>query len=140
MKSGQTGHVEIVQLEYNPHVIKTEKIIDIFFYLQDSGDMNGRKGSTVSNQCKTTIFYHDIDQKNVSENAIDHLHATGKSAVIHLKPVGKIYPAESEHTDYCDKHPDDEFCRTVVKPKIERMSTEYKELLKPQKNSSPETG
>lgn len=136
MKAGQNGPpVEIVQLEYNPHVIETKQIIEIFFYLQDFGEKNGRKGGVITGECKSTIFYHDIDQKTVSENAIDQLLASGRSGVVQLKPIEKFYPVESELVDYCAKHPEDEFCRTVVKPKIERLSSEYKELLKPQKSS-----
>lgn len=129
--SGTTGHAEVVQVEYNPTVINTEKILEVFFFIHDPTQLN-RQGNDVGTQYRSAVFYHNDEQKTLAQKLIDELNASGnlKSKVVtEVTKFEKFYPAEDYHQDYFNKNPGQGYCSAVVRPKVEKFVKTYKEYL-----------
>lgn len=129
---GDTGHAEVVQVEFNPSVVSTEQILEVFFYIHDPTQLN-RQGNDIGTQYRSAIFYHDLEQKSLAEKIIAELNASGKYSSKLVTEVSKLdhfYPAEDYHQDYFNQNPNQGYCQAVVRPKIEKFAKTYKQLLK----------
>ena len=130
--SEKTGHAEVVQVEYSPSVIDTQKILEIFFFIHDPTTLN-RQGNDVGTQYRSAIFYHDTEQKSLAEKLIEELNSSGKyksKIVTEVTKFSKFYPAEDYHQDYFVNNPGNGYCQAVVRPKVEKFLKTYKEFLK----------
>ncbi|QLK86178.1 peptide-methionine (S)-S-oxide reductase MsrA [Staphylococcus sp. 17KM0847] len=102
-----TGHVEAVQITFDPNVITYDEILDIYFKTFDPTDKDGQffdRGESY----RPVIFYHDISQKNAALSKIDALNAAhifDKPVVTPVEPYYNFYPAETYHQQYYKKHP-----------------------------------
>ena len=106
VSSGTTGHVEAVQVYYNPPKISYEELLDAFWKHIDPTDSGGQfvdRGS----QYRSVIFYHDEEQKRLAEKSKQALNKSGrfdKPVVTEIIKVKKFYEAEEYHQDYYKKH------------------------------------
>ena len=105
--SGTTGHVEAVQIAYDPDVFPYEKLLDLFWRQIDPTDPGGQfadRGSTY----RTAIFYHDEEQRRLAEQSKRELAASGRFSrpiVTPILPAAPFYPAEEYHQHYYKKNP-----------------------------------
>src|SRR5213592_1460564 len=74
--TGQTGHAEVVGVEYDPTKVTYEELLEAFWKLHDPTTMN-RQGPDVGTQYRSAIFYHSPEQKRVAEDLIAELNAAG---------------------------------------------------------------
>ena len=131
MCSETTGHAEVVQVEYNPAIIDTEKLLQIFFFLHDPTQLN-RQGNDVGTQYRSAVFYHDLEQKNIAEKMISELNQSGKynsKIVTEVTKLDKFYPAEEYHQNYFLNNPNQGYCNAVVRPKVDKFLKTYKEFI-----------
>jgi peptide methionine sulfoxide reductase msrA/msrB len=104
--SGQTGHLEAVQVYYDPERVSYEELLDIFWRSIDPTDNEGQfadKGS----QYRTAIFYHDEEQRTLAEENKNQLESSAifdKPLVTEIRPYIKFYQAEEYHQDYYKKN------------------------------------
>jgi methionine-S-sulfoxide reductase len=107
VSSGTTGHLEAVQVTYDPEKISFEKLLDVFWKQIDPTDQEGQfadKGS----QYSTAIFYHNEEQKRIAESSKKKLNESGKfkkSLATEIRPYTTFYPAEQYHQNYAEKKP-----------------------------------
>ena len=107
VSSGTTGHLESVQVTYDPEKISYDQLLDVFWSQIDPTDAEGQfadKGS----QYRTAIFYHDDEQKRLAEASKRNLDSSGKfkkSVATEIRPYTSFYPAEEYHQDYDKKNP-----------------------------------
>jgi len=105
--SHTTGHIEAVQITFDPEVFPYEKLLGIFWQQIDPTDPGGQfydRGESY----KTAIFYHTEEQKHKAENSREELEKSGrfdKPVVTAILPAGPFYPAEDYHQDYYKKNP-----------------------------------
>jgi peptide-methionine (S)-S-oxide reductase len=133
VSSGRTGHVEAVQLTFDPTVISFKEILAIFFATHDPTTMN-RQGPDVGTQYNSVIFYHSEAQKNTAMALVDELNKEGiwdKPIVTRVVPAQTFYKAETYHKDYYTKHPESAYCQQVITPKIMKLQQRYYSKLKP---------
>jgi peptide-methionine (S)-S-oxide reductase len=133
VSSGRTGHVEAVQVTFDPKVISFKEILEIFFATHDPTTMN-RQGPDVGTQYNSVIFYHDETQKATATALIDELNKEGiweKPIVTRVVPATTFYKAEEYHKDYYAKHPESAYCQQVITPKIIKLQQRYYSKLKP---------
>jgi peptide-methionine (S)-S-oxide reductase len=130
--TGQTGHAEAIEIEYDPAVVPFEKLLDVFFTTHDPTTLN-RQGADVGTQYRSGIFYHDDDQKRIAEEVIAKLDAAkvfpGK-IVTEVTKATTFYPAEDYHQDYFANNPFQPYCQAVAAPKVEKVRKVFKDLLK----------
>lgn len=130
--SGQTGHAECLQITFDPDKITFEQLLDVFWATHDPTTLN-RQGNDVGTQYRSVIFYHDDQQKTAAIHSKENLeasHVYKDPIVTAIVPFEKFYPAETEHLDYYNRHPDQAYCRYVVRPKVEKLQQKFPEKLK----------
>ena len=102
----ETGHIEVIQIEYDPSILSYEKLLEIFWKIHDPTQLN-RQGVDFGTQYKSVIFYHDEDQKKTaiaSKNKLDISNKFEKPVVTEIRKVETFYPAEEYHQKYFQKH------------------------------------
>lgn len=130
VSTGATGHAEVVQVEYDPEVIKLETILDIFFTLHDPTTLN-RQGADVGSQYRSAIFYADEFQLEAAQDAIEKHRANWDNQIVtELVALDKFYKAEEYHQNYYQNHPEAGYCQVVINPKLAKLRQEYSSFLK----------
>ncbi len=100
--SGKTGHLEAVQIRFDPEKISYNQLLDFFWRSVDPTDAGGQfvdRGS----QYRPAIFYHDAEQKRLAQASKEALNASGRFAkpiATEILPAPKFYPAEAYHQKY----------------------------------------
>lgn len=104
--SNKTGHIEVVQVEYDPNMISYEELLYYFWKIHDPTQKN-RQGPDVGTQYKSVIFYHDEKQRNIAEKSKEELSNSNKfqnKIQTEIKPVEEFYKAGEYHQKYFQKH------------------------------------
>jgi len=130
--SGETGHVEVVQVVYNPAVIPLAKILEIYFKTHDPTQLN-RQGADIGEQYRSVIFYQNEIQKKVATEVKEMLSKAGiwsDPIVTAIEPLKNFYKAENYHQDYFENNPKQPYCQMVVNPKVEKFEKLFKDYLK----------
>ena len=103
--TGQTGHAEAVEIQFNPDEISYDKLLDVFWQNHNPTTMN-RQGPDIGEQYRSAIFYHDASQKTTAEKTKQQLQASGKwpkPIVTEITEASVFYPAEDYHQKYLAK-------------------------------------
>lgn len=107
VSAGVTGHVEAVEVIYDPAKVSYEQLLEVFWRQIDPTDPEGQfvdRGT----QYRSAIFYHSPGQKAAAEKSRDSLGKSGrfkKLVVTEILPAGPFYRAEDYHQDYYKKNP-----------------------------------
>lgn len=105
--SETTGHLEAVQITYDPEVFPYEKLVQMFWQQIDPTDPGGQfhdRGESYT----TAIFYHDDEQKQIAEDSKKKLEESGKfkaPIVTKIREASAFYSAEGYHQHYYKKNP-----------------------------------
>lgn len=135
--TGNTGHAEVIQVEFDPAVLSYDDVLDIFFSLHDPTTLN-RQGADIGTQYRSAVFYHDEDQKQAAEKKIRELEEQKiwkDPIVTELGPLDVFYPAEEYHQDYFLHNPGNPYCQVVINPKLKKLRRKYASMLKKQVSS-----
>ena len=130
--TGQTGHAEAIEIEYDPSVVSFQKLLEVFFATHDPTTLN-RQGADVGTQYRSSIFVHDDEQKQVAENVIATLNRARVfpgPIVTQIEPATTFYPAEDYHQDYFAKNPTQPYCQAAAAPKVAKVRKVFKDLVK----------
>ena len=103
--SNESGHAEVVQVEYDPTVVAFDVLLDVFWKNHNPTTLN-RQGPDVGTQYRSVVFYHDENQKAAAERSLAALEASGKwnrPIVTEIVPAVTFYPAEDYHQQYLAK-------------------------------------
>ncbi|HVB80921.1 MAG TPA: peptide-methionine (S)-S-oxide reductase MsrA [Candidatus Binataceae bacterium] len=101
----QTGHAEVVQVEYDPAVVSYEQLLELFWEIHDPTTMN-RQGPDVGAQYRSAIFYHDAKQKAAAAASLRRLEESGEFGgpiVTQIVPASIFYRAEEYHQRYYER-------------------------------------
>lgn len=107
VSAGTTGHVEAVEIVYDPSKVTYAQLLDIFWRQIDPTDAGGQfvdRGA----QYRSVIFYHSKEQQVLAEKSREYIKKSGrfqKPVVTEILPAGKFYKAEEYHQDYYKKNP-----------------------------------
>ena len=107
VSSGTTGHAESVQIVYDPAKITYAKLLDVFWHNIDPTVQN-QQFCDVGNQYRTAIFYHNEEQKRLTEESKKALEKSGRfkgPIYTEIVPASEFYPAEEYHQHYYKKNP-----------------------------------
>jgi len=130
--TGQTGHAEAIEIEYDPAIVSFEKLLEVFFATHDPTTLN-RQGADVGTQYRSGIYYHDDAQQKIATDVIAKLNAArvfpGR-IVTEVEPAATFYPAEAYHQDYFANNPSQPYCQAVAAPKVEKVRKVFKDLVK----------
>ncbi|CAJ0694617.1 Peptide methionine sulfoxide reductase MsrA [Ralstonia mannitolilytica] len=129
--NGDTGHVEVVAVQFDPAVIPYREILDIFFAIHDPTTPD-RQGNDVGPQYRSAIFAQTPGQLATAREAIAALDANAVfDAPIVTELVdasaGKVtfWRAEDEHQNYFRDHPAQGYCAFVISPKVAKFRKQF---------------
>ncbi|MDQ3506826.1 MAG: peptide-methionine (S)-S-oxide reductase MsrA [Actinomycetota bacterium] len=130
--TGTTGHIEVVQVTFDPKVISFRDILSVFFATHDPTTRD-RQGADVGPQYRSAILYHDEEQKRIAEEYIVELEADGiwgDPIVTEVTAFEKYYVAEEYHQNYFEDNPGQPYCQVIIAPKVAKFRKENLERLK----------
>lgn len=105
--TGTTGHVEAIQVTYDPSIITYSSLLEVFWQQIDPTDAEGQFVDQGS-QYLTAIFFHSPEQKALAEESRESLEKSGrftKQIATAIIPFAEFYRAEEYHQDYYTKNP-----------------------------------
>lgn len=129
---GNTGHIEVVQVSFDPARISLDRILDVFFASHDPTSRD-RQGNDAGEQYRSVVFYASEEQRVAAEAARDRYEReTGQvgRVVTEILPAPRFWPAEPEHDDYFARHPWQGYCQYVIAPKVASTRKKFPELLR----------
>ncbi len=103
--SGNTGHAEVVHVEYDPAQISYPQLLDVFWKCHNPTTLN-RQGPDIGSQYRSVIFYYTPEQKTEAETSKEKLKSDGtykKPIVTQILPAQEFYRAEDYHQQYLAK-------------------------------------
>lgn len=129
---GNTGHAEVVLVEYDSAVIAFEKLLEVFFDAHNPTTLN-RQGADVGTQYRSIVLCATNEQRSATEEYIKKLTVSGKYTdpiVTQIEALDVFYPAEEYHAKYYETHADEGYSRAVIKPKVDKIKEKYGDILK----------
>ena len=112
--SGASGHVEAVEVLFDPRQTTYEALARLFFEIHDPTQVD-RQGPDVGGQYRSVVFTHGEAQKTTAEKLVGLLAAKGYAVATRVEPAGRFWPAEPEHQDYYFVHRKTPYCHRPVK-------------------------
>lgn len=129
---GDTGHAEVAQITYDDDQIAYPELLKMFWFVHDPTQLN-RQGNDIGAQYRSVIFYHDEEQKRLAEQSKDALNLEGVwdlPIVTEIVGLDKFYRAEDYHLNYLENNPENPYCQSVVRPKVDKFKKAFSEILK----------
>src|SRR5215207_4786847 len=109
------GHAEAVEIVFDPERISYRDILEFFFQIHDPSTKD-RQGNDIGSSYRSEIFYTSDEQRQVAEETIADVDASGLwpgKAVTEVSEAGPFWEAEPEHQDYLQRYPDGYTCHFV---------------------------
>ena len=141
--TGETGHAEVIKVEFDPTVVTYKEIIDLFWDAHDptsvtkeDGEHHGKfmpkgtayQGNDYGTQYRSAIYYTTEEQHKIAEASKLEVQKKWKDPIAtEIAPLKKFYPAEDRHQNYKALHPDEGYVRGVVTPKTEKFKHKLEE-------------
>jgi peptide-methionine (S)-S-oxide reductase len=129
---GNTGHAEVVRIEFDPKQITYNNLLTVFFATHDPTSLN-KQGQDEGMQYRSIILYYSEEQKKEAEEfikSINDSHPGGTPVVTELQKLTYFYKAEEEHKNYYEKNSSTSYCQVVINPKLEMVQKEFADMLK----------
>lgn len=148
--TGETGHAEVIQIEFDPAVTSYKEIIELFWDAHDPTSVTKEEmfkhgkmlpkgtpyqGNDYGTQYRSAIFYTTEEQKKVAEASKVEAQKKWKDPIAtEIAPLKKFYPAEDYHQNFQARNPEQGYVRAVVTPKTEKFkhTLEDKGKIKPE--------
>ena len=132
VSSGKTNFAEVTRIKYDANKVSFVKLLEVFWKTHDPTTLN-RQGADVGTQYRSIIFYHDLEQKKLSETYLEKLDNSGSwlsPIVTKIEKLENYYKAENYHQDYFKINPTQAYCSYVISPKVEKFKKVFSDILK----------
>lgn len=129
---GNTGHVEVVDVYFDPKIISYADILRVFFHVHDPTTLN-RQGNDAGPQYRSAIFYHSEAQKESAKKIIEEIEKSklwSNKIVTEVTMFARFYPAEDYHQEYYKLNGHEPYCSYIISPKMAKFRKEFKDRLK----------
>ncbi len=112
--TGTTGHVEVVEVEYDPSLTSFEEMLKLYYETHDFEQVGGQ-GPDIGEQYQSVVFYMNDEQKAMVEKYIQLLNNKGYKVATELRPAPEFWEAEDYHQEYYDKKNGTPYCHAYRK-------------------------
>lgn len=129
---GDTGHAEVVRIEFDSEKLSYREVLEIFFALHNPTQVN-RQGNDVGPQYRSAVFYHNEAQKLAALNIIEEMtneQVWPDPIVTEVTEINNYYPAEDYHQSYFKNNPQNQYCAMVVAPKLAKFKKTFADRLR----------
>ena len=113
--SGQSGHAEVLKIEFDELQISFTNLLEIFVETHDPTSLN-QQGADRGTQYRSAVFYTNLNQRDQAISVINSI----PDAVTEISPLDVFYAAESYHQNYYNNNPNQSYCQLVILPKIDK--------------------
>lgn len=130
--NGDTGHVEVVRVTYDPDQINYRELLDVFFAVHDPTTLN-RQGNDAGEQYRSVIFYGDEEQQRIAEDVIAEMTAAKvfpDPIVTAVEPAEEFHMGEGYHQNYYNENSRQPYCMFVISPKLAKLEKKFAEKLR----------
>jgi peptide-methionine (S)-S-oxide reductase len=130
--TGNTGHAEVCQVTWDPGQIALSEILEVYWKTHDPTTLN-RQGGDVGTQYRSVIFFHNDEQRKLSEeikNRLTLAQVWDKPIVTQIEPFKDFYKAEDYHQEYYFNNTSQPYCTAVITPKVEKFKKVFSDKLK----------
>ena len=114
VKTGTTGHLETIEVEYDPEVVSYEALVRYFFEIHNFEQVDGQ-GIDIGTQYLSAIWFNDNTERDTAIKVFGELMQMGYSPVTQIRTVMAFYPAEDYHQDYLDERGETPECHVYTK-------------------------
>ena len=131
VSSGRTGHMEAVQIEYDPSQVSYNDLLSVF-WASHNPTQQGGQGADLGSQYEAAILYHTDEQKKLAEKSkkvLQDQKIYDRPIVTKILPFKNFWPAEDYHQNYYIKNPNVSYCKIVINPKVEKVKKMFGEKL-----------
>ena len=121
--TGQSDHVEVVEVTFDPAIVAYEQLLAVFFAAHDPTQLN-RQGNDVGPQYRSAIFYQSEQQHAAAQALIAQMteaQVFDAPIVTEVRPAMPFYPADEGHQDYYRLNSQAPYCQIVIKPKLDKI-------------------
>lgn len=129
--NGTTGHAEVARIVFDSSQVSVESLLEMYWFVHDPTQLN-RQGNDVGTQYRSVIFYHNIQQKTIAEsykNRLTENNVWDLPIVTEISPINNFYLAENYHHNYFELNPQNMYCQSVVRPKVEKFRQVFSEKI-----------
>lgn len=109
-----TGHLEVVEVTYDPNQVSYQELTKLFFEIHDPTQANGQ-GPDIGEQYLSAVFVSDDEERATVEELIDILRGKGYPVVTQVRPAGTFWKAEEYHQDYYARNGKRPYCHVYQK-------------------------
>jgi len=128
--TGDSGHVEVVRVSFDPALLSYRTLLEVFFAIHDPTTLD-RQGNDVGSQYRSAIFTHSPEQEATARSLIGELGQKGGAPIVtQMTPAPPFYRAEGYHQDYFARNSVQPYCQYVVAPKVEKLTRRFGDLVK----------
>ena len=130
--SETTGHAEVVQVTYDPKVVTYAQLLEVFWRTHDP-TTEDRQGNDTGSQYRSAIFYHSERQRQLAERykkKIDEAKVFKAPLVTEIVAFSEFFKAEADHQNYYVQNSRSRYCRTVIRPKLDKLQKVFGDKLK----------
>jgi len=119
--TGDTGHAEVTQIEFDPQKVSYEKLLKYFWDAHDPTTLN-RQGADTGTQYRSIILYSNEAQKAAAEKSKAEAQSRFRDPIVtEIVPLKKFYAAEDYHQNYYNDNRTAGYCLFTIKPKVEKF-------------------
>lgn len=130
---GTSGHAEVIQVTFDPALLRYRELLEFFFAFHDPTTLN-RQGADVGTQYRSAIFTHSPEQEAVARSLVAELNAAAlwpDPIVTQIAPFELFIPADAHHQGYYGRNSGQPYCQAVIAPKVAKLRAYYSVRLKP---------
>jgi peptide-methionine (S)-S-oxide reductase len=121
--NGTTGHAEVARIVFDPTQVSVESLLEMYWFVHDPTQLN-RQGNDIGTQYRSVIFYHNEAQKLIATDFKQRLtdeKVWDNPIVTEILLINNFYRAENYHHNYFELNPQNMYCQSVVRPKVEKF-------------------
>ncbi len=128
----QTGHAEVVRLEFDSSQIAFEEMLEVFFASHDPTTLN-YQGADKGTRYRSVVLYTSEEQRDQTAAFIKELDASGTQpgpVVTQIAEFERFYEAEEEHRQFYLNNPGSMYCQVVISPKVAKVRQKFAKSLR----------
>lgn len=125
--TGETGHAEVTQIEFDPRKVSYEKLLRYFWDAHDPTTLN-RQGNDEGTQYRSIILYNNEAQKDAAVKSKAEAQKNFNTPIVtEIVPLKKFYKAENYHQNYYNNNTEAPYCQMVIRPKLQKFEKKLKQ-------------
>jgi peptide-methionine (S)-S-oxide reductase len=122
--SGNTGHIEVVQVSFDPNSVSLDFLLEVFWNCHNPTTLN-QQGNDIGTQYQSAIFWSNQEQFEIIQNSKETIAKGiwGNNIVTLIDREHTFYKAEDYHQNYFEQNQNQGYCQVVINPKVQKVKT-----------------